>query len=286
MNFHIGNHAWYGGPLPTKTKSNRGRKPTNTEPATKRIAQVRAATAKYKEKKEQYVKGLEDTLQQLKLQQTPEYRVFLQERLAFLESENQALKALAASFTTMDGNNYNFDFNFATDSEVSPPSVVSSETQFDDLFIFDPIPLPSTTFIQSHADASSVSSADSDLEVLLNSPLIEPPTPESVVEMPFYKIKKALYAIPSLANDPKLVDTLYDHYVTFLGFLTQEVNPFFCRFTYGKILIAQGKLIEKCKPSQQDVTTAVSIFDAVKDEFMCDIDEVCAPNPRFKKLEI
>ncbi|KAJ3009844.1 hypothetical protein HKX48_007728 [Thoreauomyces humboldtii] len=144
---------------PVKKKP--GRKPATTEPANKRTAQNRAAQRAFRERKERYVKELEDRLAQMEDAQTKSEggeligeNSRLRQKIAELENENKALRSMPFAFDfpeqdvgnasalklgdlTADGTPYNVDsYQFrATDTSslngygsISPTTVVNAET--------------------------------------------------------------------------------------------------------------------------------------------------------------
>ncbi|KAI8824455.1 uncharacterized protein EV422DRAFT_321116 [Fimicolochytrium jonesii] len=89
----------------TKIKKKPGRKPATTEPANKRTAQNRAAQRAFRERKERYVKELEERLAQLEdAQGKIEGGVLvgentrLRQKISELESENRALRQMSFTF--------------------------------------------------------------------------------------------------------------------------------------------------------------------------------------------
>ncbi|KAF9439172.1 hypothetical protein BGZ76_010071 [Entomortierella beljakovae] len=101
-----------GKPAPKKA----GRKPLTTEPATKRKAQNRAAQRAFRERKERYVKTLEDRIKELEeMQPQPD---------TTLAEENQNLKVLVQKLETE--NYFLKERSFTFDFPISQPGLYSA----------------------------------------------------------------------------------------------------------------------------------------------------------------
>ncbi|KAG0246735.1 DNA-binding transcription factor yap1 [Mortierella sp. GBA43] len=102
-----------GKPAPKKA----GRKPLTTEPTNKRKAQNRAAQRAFRERKEKYVKSLEDRIKELEEQQQPA------KSDAKLAEENMNLKVLVQRLET---ENYSLkERSFTFDFPISQPGLYS-----------------------------------------------------------------------------------------------------------------------------------------------------------------
>jgi hypothetical protein len=140
-------------------KSKAGRKPSNLEPTNKRTAQNRAAQRAFRERKEQYVKDLEERVKLLEKAVSsstgsdpspsivPDENVTLhkenstlRKRIQDLESENNVLKEFAFNFKFDVGTGLATTPNFSTLSTnaplISPPASLVNTSSF--VFSSDP----------------------------------------------------------------------------------------------------------------------------------------------------
>ncbi|KAJ3378847.1 hypothetical protein HDU84_007242 [Entophlyctis sp. JEL0112] len=261
----------------------RGRKAVNAEPATKRIAQVRSAARAYRERKEnptRYVADLETTVKQL---QSAGNVSEMTERLRHLEAENSVLRQMAFAFAPLQ--------NFQQPSPISPlafpsqthgssvhiaPSSLSSDSPDDttgslEEYLFNaPLSFPAASFKQTHSNID-YSAVQPELASLLDAPLVDPPQGKDLIVSMFQPSKAKLKAIPSLILEGELIDELFDCYVTFVSFRTDETTPVTCTATYGKIQVLQGKLIDKCMLCPKDLDTVMRLFVAIKHEFLIEV---------------
>ncbi|KAJ3069723.1 hypothetical protein HDU99_002851, partial [Rhizoclosmatium hyalinum] len=283
----------------TKGASKRGRKAVNTEPASKRIAQVRSAARAYRERKEKYVADLEATLKQL---QSGSSQVdALHQRVQQLEGENALLKQMAFTFTApvpapVPATLPAAVSQLSVAQEISPPgtSLFSwSDLDMDQTLtqaLFSdssPPPVAMDTFLETHKDwniGQSVFSLDSELEALLNTPLPVVPACEKVVEGYLSKMRRTIKAIPSLVNECALIEELFGYYTSFILHKTDADNPMFCRINFGRIQVAQGQVINKCISNVEDMGKVMKLFEAIKKEFRIDIDDVLSNDPELQKI--
>jgi len=266
------------------SKSKRGRKPANTEPATKRIAQVRSAARAYRERKEKYVADLEATVMQLQRSgQCDELR----QRINQLELENSVLKVTALQIfsTTPTPISTPVSNVLSPQGRSSSTSSVSyrRESDSDQMLsqaLFSEIALPPvmTETFNNIYDLNFDPSLqlDPELEALLNSPLPKAPMDRAVVEAYLAKAKDTMLAIPSLANDSFLINELFGYYGAYIYNKT-DVEPRFCYISYGKIQVFAGQTINRCIEGAfvtkriEDIERVVKLIEAITREFSIDI---------------
>ncbi|KAJ3074229.1 hypothetical protein HDU98_011797 [Podochytrium sp. JEL0797] len=282
-----------------ETGKKRGRKAADTEPATKRIAQVRTAARAYRERKEAYVANLEATVRAL--QTGPQLQLTaLSQRVQSLESENSLLKQMAFPFTSTPSL---LPISPPADTEIfawsNQLAIDPSETLTHALFANAPSPLVAMeSFRQSHMDNKDFLfdlTLDKDLEALLNAPLpiISASHDAEVVKSYLAKSKRTLLSIPALMNEKDLVDELFLYYTNFILFETDVTTPIFCRVNFAKIQVFQGRVIGKCVENIEDSTNSVcgmgkvmKVFEAIKKEFGIHLDDVLAHDPELRGIEI
>ncbi|KAJ3345968.1 hypothetical protein HDU83_003535 [Entophlyctis luteolus] len=267
----------------SSTPKRRGRKAVNAEPATKRIAQVRSAARAYRERKEKYVADLETTVKQL---QSASNVSEMTQRLQHLEAENSVLRQMAFSFAPLQ----NFQQPPSNDisprilasqlygslAQMAPPSSSSSDSPdesaglLDDNLFSPPLSFPMASFKQTHSNMD-YSLVQPELASLLDAPLVDPPQAKDLIVQMFASSKEKLKAIPSLILEGELIDELFDCYVTFVSFRTDETTPTTCTATYGKIQVLQGKLIDKCMLCPNDLDSVMRLFVTIKHEFLIEV---------------
>ncbi|ORY41663.1 hypothetical protein BCR33DRAFT_786894 [Rhizoclosmatium globosum] len=261
---------------PLKRKGGPGRKQTDEEPATKRIAQVRVNARAYRERKQKYLQELEATVESLKAG-TAEANA-LRDRVAQLEAENQQLRQ--AQFGL---------FDLTSAPLVAAPLLGMGEMSpinVDPLLQLTPDLLPGMqfdTFTGMHPDwdLEQLLGGNDDLRALLNTcntPLPVAPSCEQVIQPLFSGVMTKMKAIPSLKDKPELVDELVRWYIRNLEFKTREKNPLQCRISIGRIKKAQTKILDVCSRDTLDTFLAEKMFQNVKKEY--DINfEVNYPDP-------
>ncbi|KAI9349669.1 hypothetical protein BDR26DRAFT_915363 [Obelidium mucronatum] len=279
-----------------KGTKKRGRKAVNAEPATKRIAQVRSAARAYRERKEKYVADLEATLKQLQSGGVEA----LNQRVAELEAENSLLKQMAFTFTAPP---------ITQQQPVTPPTTdvfswsngAGDQTLTEALFsdaLFQPLPTPDTPFTITTGDTSFLSThkdfdldqfmnLDPDLEALLKAPLPDVSSTtfdHDIVRAVLAKARNTMLAIPSLVNEQPLVDELFEYFTNFILFKT-NAEPQFCRVNFCNIQVFQGKVLNKCIASFEDMGKAMKLFEALKKEFNVHLDDVLSNDPELRKIE-
>ncbi|KAJ3074230.1 hypothetical protein HDU98_011798 [Podochytrium sp. JEL0797] len=265
--------------------SKRGRKAADTEPATKRIAQVRTAARAYRERKEAHVANLEATVKAFQNGTQPEMNA-LSQRVKELELENSLLKQMA--------------FALVPAMPISPPAIPFANhitpSATEDLFawsnqlaldqastltdaLFSNVPTPLVrmeSFRQSHSGIPVDPTLDADLEALLNAPLptISLAHDTEVVKGYLAKAKNAILSITAVSKEQALVDELFQYYTNFILDGTDVIDPRFCRVNFAKIYVFQGRLLEKCTEnvqesadSMQDIGRLMNVFEAIKSEF-------------------
>ncbi|KAJ3097060.1 hypothetical protein HK100_005437, partial [Physocladia obscura] len=271
----------------------RGRKPANTEPATKRIAQVRSAARAYRERKEKYVADLEATVKQLQGERQGDSSE-LTRRVQQLEAENSRLRLMAVAFDPSHLSSQmqqpvppyqspvfqhhqnqqhlyqqQQQYDQASSHLTTPPAGPVANNDIDFFSSISFRPLPSNSFKQTHGEMDYSNIRMSDLDALLDIPLPEPPSPEDVIEPHFDKVKEYLKNVPSLVDNANLVDDLCRLYVRFINRNTDECSTVqgVCRFTYGEIQVTQGKIIDICISVPDDLDKVMRLFETVKKEY-------------------
>ncbi|KAJ3113882.1 hypothetical protein HK100_001864, partial [Physocladia obscura] len=292
----------------------RGRKATNTEPASKRIAQVRSAARAYRDRKEKYavnekqnhryVTDLEATVRQLQSEQKVD-AVELTRQIEALEAENARLRQMAFSFdpiqTLQIPHNNDaitaqqqpqqlavplltpFYSNMPTTAN-NPRAALAPVTNIPDLDdIFSSIafkPIQFDTFRQTHAstvDFTQVQAIPADLDVLLNMPLPKPPSFEDVIKPHFQTVSRCLKSIPSLIFDFQIINDLCDAYIRFVNLESAVDLPGVCPATYGEIQVLQGKIIDKCISSPCDLDKVMRLFEIIKKEYSIGLISISYP---------
>ncbi|KAJ3125707.1 hypothetical protein HK100_010645 [Physocladia obscura] len=258
-------------------RSNGGRHLATDEPVSKKIQQQRATSRAYRERKERYVKDLEATVADLSRETQAGESLKL--RIKHLEAENILLRQLAAPFDldqtavnilnlSVPKTNETLTLASQTLPELLESGQPSSNTN---LFVgSDFIPTPHyDTFAETHAqwDLESVLRIDPSLSSLLQSKLVTPPTDEDLISPHFEGTRRALYAIPSLANETQLVDELINLLIKFTRINTDISNPQICRVTFATIKSKQGKILEKCAKCNKDMSAVVVILTAVTEKY-------------------
>ncbi|KAJ3021931.1 UNVERIFIED_CONTAM: hypothetical protein HDU68_009400 [Siphonaria sp. JEL0065] len=266
-----------------------GRKQVEDDPPTKKIAQQREASRKFRERKEQYVKDLEAAVAELSKGSKPTEE--LRQRVAALEVENALLRQATFSFDPLSS-------VLVNQSLQTPPTNIGTSS-LDDLFPNMNPPLHFDTFKQTHLDINFESLfSEKELEVvvkssasvghavpinnslsptqviekLVNVPLPTPPSDDEVIKPHFVGARRALENLPSLRDRHALVEELIDHYVSFINYKT-GTEPMTCRYTFGLIKMTEGKVLEECVKAGVtcDIDTCMFVFEAVKKKyFICD----------------
>ncbi|KAI8614907.1 hypothetical protein BC830DRAFT_1169019 [Chytriomyces sp. MP71] len=265
-----------------------GRKPTTEEPASKRIAQVRANTKAFRERKAKYVKDLEETVAKLSSNANVETD-FLKARVAALEAENSLLKQMQFTFSAPVSNIptslNSFTFQSAT-SGYTPNSVASVVSPAPPVFDLDsllfpaldvPVPIPQfESFMDSHKDLDLGGfNLDADFLAILNTPIAHLPASDMdiIIEPHFAGVRKALLAMKPLEMHSSLVDSLCLVYMRFVEFGTRVCNPFTCRISIDRAKCLHARILAVF-PDESSRNRAQAIFDAVAREFIFEFDQV------------
>ncbi|KAJ3021930.1 UNVERIFIED_CONTAM: hypothetical protein HDU68_009399 [Siphonaria sp. JEL0065] len=245
-----------------KRKGGPGRKPEASEPATKRIAQVRMNAKAYRERKQKYVADLEATV--ASLSKGTEEADVLRARVAQLEAENNNLRQMQFGF---------FD--------VSPVQAGLPSDPMGELFMSQQnqqLPLQFDTFLGTHSDLDLdflLGNTPTGLETLLKTPLPVAPSSDDVIQPLFSGIKSKLKVIPSLVVRPESsgkVDALVQWYIRYTDFQTREDNPVQCRITLGKIKRSQDEILGVCNDTV-DRFFVEKMFGTIKKEYSIKTDK-------------
>ncbi|KAJ3008263.1 UNVERIFIED_CONTAM: hypothetical protein HDU68_003173 [Siphonaria sp. JEL0065] len=260
-------------------KRKAGRKPTDSEPATKRIARAREVAQAYKQRKAAYVQSLESTIHTLSSQGSSPENQSLKLKIQQLEAENAFLKQFAPQPMITQS-------NYLPVLSLEDESFSGFLDQFADAF---PPTIHFDTFKSTHVELlqtfdpqftllSNVELAR-ELEALVDSELAIAPTAFEVIAPFFVRIKREFEAIPALKQEPELLSGLLEYWTRFTEYKTRPMDGFTCRITLSKVKKLQHRILQKCDAhcvgeggNQQSVTKVKTLFGLVKEEFNIDVD--------------
>ncbi|KAJ3241117.1 hypothetical protein HDU81_001903 [Chytriomyces hyalinus] len=174
-----------------KEKKRAGRKPATNEAPTKRIAQLRANTKAFRERKEKYVKDLEAAVAAFKEGGADEETKLLRKRVSELEQENEKLRSQAqftfglglnltaatpvntlqqpilSNWALQSSNAASAPLNFHTPLPITSPASSGITSISPQLFSIDSLFLPAEHMIPLQYDTFADTHRDLNLDLLL-----------------------------------------------------------------------------------------------------------------------